>query len=103
MIISKSTKGFYEEICNTDESQNYQCNTTIEEIQSIVNNENLIFVDIYRYAALTFPVYFAGWDDSSEGYIEDFNLYTPNLLFYTNILPPYGCRSCCLGGFGEEH
>ncbi len=95
-------KDFYEEICNTNEDDDYQCNSTIEEIESIVNNSNLN-LDFERYISLTFKPYFAGWNDSSEGYIEGFDLYTPNLLFYNSILPPYVCRSCCWLIIGGEH
>ena len=83
--------GIYEEICNTDESTDYICNSTIEEIQDKITNQELVVDHHFFEGVSKYNMFFAGWDDSNEGYTNEQSsgymvAYSPNKLFYENTL-----------------
>ena len=86
-VVSTKQKDIYNEICNTDEFQDFVCNAELEEINSKVGNpvySHHFFEGIGKY-----NLYFAGWDDSGEGYLETINgdiIYTDNKKYYENNL-----------------
>ena len=86
-IVSTQNENIYNEICNTNESQDFVCNAELEEIDNKVGNpvySHHFFEGIGKY-----NLYFAGWDDSEEGYLETVSgdiIYTDNKKYYENNL-----------------
>jgi len=100
-VQSTSSNGFieiYKSICNTDASHNYICLNasgddvaSLEEIEEKLNNEDLIYTHHLYEGISKYNMYFAGWDDSNKGYMQDVGsgyrvVYSPHKLFYENTL-----------------
>ena len=90
-------KEIYKDICNTDEYLNYICFNenghiaSIDDIEEILNNEDLVYSHHLYEGISKYNMYFAGWDDSNEGYMQQVGsgynvVYSPHKLFYENTL-----------------
>ena len=84
-------RDFYMDICNTDENNNYQCTVTIDEIREEVSNDDVLFNHHLYEGISKYNMYFAGWNDSEQGYVETLGsnyqvAYSPNKLYYENTL-----------------
>ena len=87
----------YIDICNTDANHNYICLNangevaTLDDIETILNNEDLIYTHHLYEGISKYNMYFSGWDDSAQGYMQQVGsgynvVYSPNKLYYENTL-----------------